>query len=56
MFPDRLVPFEQFLAAPNVVDQHIEAALLGTYPVDQLAHVFGNQMVDLHSDAMAALR
>ena len=35
MLPDRLVPFEQLLAAPDVVDEDVETALLGADALDQ---------------------
>ena len=35
MLPDRLVPFEQLLAAPDVVDEDVEPALLGADALDQ---------------------
>ena len=36
MLPDGLVPFEQLFAAPDVVDEDVEPALLGADAIDQL--------------------
>ena len=35
MLPDRLVPLEQLFAAPDVVDEDVEPALLGADALDQ---------------------
>ena len=35
VLPDRLVPLEQVLGAPDVVDEHVEPALLGVDALDQ---------------------
>ena len=56
MVPDRLVPFEQLLAAPDVVDQDVEAALLGADALDQLADIVGDEVVDRDGNALAAGR
>ena len=54
MLPDRLVPFEELLAAPDVIDQDIKAALLGADAIDQLSNLIGDEMIDLDGDALAA--
>ena len=43
-------------AAPDVVDQHVEPALLGVDPGDQVADLLGHQVVDPDRDAGAAGR
>ena len=54
VLPDRLVPFEELLAAPDVVDEDVEAALLGADALDQLPDLVGNEMIDPDGDAGAA--
>jgi hypothetical protein len=54
--PDRLVPFEQFLAAPDVADEDVEAAVLGSNALNEPADIVGDQMVDAERDAAAAGR
>ena len=54
VLPDRLVPLEELLAAPDVVDQNVEPPLLGPDALDQRPHLGGNQMVDPDRDALAA--
>ena len=56
LLPDRLVPGDQRVAAPDVVHQHVEPALLGVDPGDQVADLLGHQVVDLNGDAGAAGR
>ena len=56
VLPHRLVPLEQLLAAPDVVDQHVEPALLGVDALDQRPHLLGHEVVDPHGDAPAARR
>ena len=41
---------DQRLAAPDVVDQHVEPALLGVDPLHQVAHLLGFQVVDRDGD------
>ena len=56
VLPDRLVPLEQLLAAPDVVDQDVEPALLGADALDQRFDLVGHQMIDRNGDALAAGR
>ena len=55
MRPDGLVPLE-VLPAPEIIDEDIEATLLGADPFDQLPHLVGNEMIDPDGDAVAAGR
>ena len=52
--PHRLVPLEQLFAAPYVVDEHIEAALLGADALDQSSNLAGDKVIDPNRDAIAA--
>ncbi len=54
VLPDGRLPVEEVLAAPDVVDQDVEAALLGVDPVDERLHLRRVQMVGGHGDAPAA--
>jgi hypothetical protein len=45
VLPDRLVPFEQLLAAPDVVDQDVEPPCVAADPLDQGADLVRNEMV-----------
>jgi len=54
VLPQRHVPLDQLLAAPDVVDEHVEAALLGLDPRDERLHLRGDQMVDLDRDPIPA--
>src|SRR5690606_34472867 len=56
MVPDRLVPFEQRLAAPDVVDQNVEAALFGADARDEGAYFIGHEVIGRDGDALAAER
>ena len=51
VLPDLGAPVEQVLAAPDVVDQDVEPALLGVDALDQRPHLLGLEVVDLHGDA-----
>ena len=51
VLPERLAPLEQHLAAPDVVDEDVEPALLGVDPLDQRPDLVGLQVVDRHRDA-----
>ena len=54
VLPDRRVPLGQLLAAPDVVDQHVEATLLVVDARDEVAHLIGLQVVDRDRDPAAA--
>ena len=54
MLPDRLVPLEQVLAPPDVVDQDVERAALAADARDKCLHFAGDQMVDADRDRLAA--
>jgi hypothetical protein len=54
VLPDRRVPLEQLLAAPDVVDQHVEPAVVAVDPPDQVRDLLGLEMVGLHRDPRAA--
>ena len=54
VLPDRRVPLEQVLGAPDVVHEHVEAALLGVDPLDQRRHLLRLEVVDRHGDALPA--
>ena len=56
VLPDRLVPLEQIFAAPDVVDEDVEPAMVAADPFDQRLHLLGLQMVGRDRDAMAAQR
>ena len=54
VLPDRAVPFEEVLAAPDVVDEDVEAALLVRDAVDEGADLCGVEVVGGYGDALAA--
>ena len=54
MLPDGLVPFLELFSAPDIIDDHIKTALLGSDASDQLLHFLRDQMIDLHRYAGAA--
>ena len=54
VLPHRLVPFEQQLTTPDIIDQHVQPALFGVDPLDQRFHLLRLQMVGRHGDALAA--
>ena len=54
VLPHRRVPLRQLLAAPDVVDQHVEAALLGVDALDERLDLRRLQVVDLGRDPGAA--
>ena len=56
VLPHRRVPLEQVLGAPDVVDEHVEAVVVGVDPLDQAADLLGLEVVDRHRDALAARR
>ena len=56
VLPHRRVPLEQVLGAPDVVHEHVEAAVLGVDPLDQAADLPGLQVVDRDGDSLAARR
>ena len=56
VLPHRRVPLLEVLAAPDVVDEDVEPALVGADPIDELRHVAGNEMIESHRDASAAGR
>ena len=45
VIPDRLVPFEQQLAAPDIIDQHVQPALLGPDALDRAPVTLGIGLV-----------
>ena len=57
VLPDRRVPLRrtalQHLAAPDVVDEHVDVAVLVAEPVGQRSHLLRVQVVDRHGDADA---
>ncbi len=53
VLPDRLVPLEQALAAPDVVDEHVQAAVLGVDAPDELRDLCWLEMVDRDGDPHA---
>ena len=54
VLPDRRVPLGraalEHLGAPDVVDQHVDVAVLAPDPLGQAAHLLGVEMVDAHRD------
>jgi hypothetical protein len=54
VFPHGRVPLDQELPAPDVVDQHIQAAPLATDALDERLDLRRLQVVDLDSDPLAA--
>ena len=54
VLPHRRVPLEQLLAAPDVVDEHVEAALLGVDALDERLDLVGLEVVGRDGDAVAA--
>ena len=54
VLPDRRVPLEQPLAAPDVVDEHVEPALLLLDALDQRRDLLGHEVVGRDGDAAAA--
>jgi hypothetical protein len=51
VLPDRLVPLHQFLAAPDVVHQDVEPALLGADLLDEGRDLVWDQMIYLNRHA-----
>jgi hypothetical protein len=43
VLPDRLVPFDEQLTAPDVVDENVEAPVTGADTVGERAHLVGNE-------------
>src|SRR5918995_6943892 len=56
MLPDRYVPLRQQLTAPDVVDQHVEPAVLGVDSGRERLHLPGLQMIDLDRNTLPAGR
>ena len=56
VLPHRRVPLEEVLGAPDVVDEHVEAALLGVDPRDQGRDLRGVEVVDRDRDPLATRR
>ena len=55
LLPEPLAPIGQFIAAPDIVDEQIEApGLLTPNLCEQRSHLFRHGMVNLHGDADAA--
>ncbi|GAA3066719.1 hypothetical protein GCM10020000_58630 [Streptomyces olivoverticillatus] len=54
--PGLLVELQQVVAAPHVVDQHVEPPLLPLDAPDELLDLLGHQVVGGHRDAGAARR
>src|SRR5215207_5443142 len=54
MLPYRHVPLDQVLAAPHVVDEHIQSPLLLLDAPHQGAHLFRLQVIDTDGDAVPA--
>src|SRR5262249_50468618 len=54
MLPDGLVPFEEPLSAPYVVDEDIETALLCPDAVDQSLDLVRDEMIDPDGYALPA--
>jgi hypothetical protein len=54
VLPHRLVPFEQVLAAPDVVDEDIEPPAFGLDARDECRDLGGNEVIRAHRDAFAA--
>jgi hypothetical protein len=53
--PDRLVPFEEVLAAPDVVDENVEPRLFMADALDEPLDRGCVEMIDLDRDAFAAV-
>jgi hypothetical protein len=56
VLPDGLAPSLEILAAPDVVDENIETALLGADAIDQRRDLGRDEMIDPNGDAVAAGR
>lgn len=54
VLPDGAVPVEEHLAAPDVVDQDVEAALFAGHAVDERGDLGGVEVVGGYGDAVAA--
>ena len=54
VLPDRLVPLEEPLAAPDVVDEDVEPPALGADAGDERRDLVRHQMVDAHRHPLAA--
>jgi hypothetical protein len=54
VLPDRHVPLEEVLGAPDVVDQDVQAALFPVDPVDERGDLGPVEVVDGYGDAGAA--
>ena len=54
VLPHRRVPVEELLAAPDVVDEHVEPALLAVDALDERLDLVGLEVVGRHGDAGAA--
>src|SRR5439155_23182855 len=58
MLPDRLVPIRgptlEFLSTPDVVDEHVDVAVLCSDLIGEHTHLLGVEMVDGQGDANAA--
>src|SRR5262245_49053766 len=53
VLPDGLVPFEELLAAPSVIDEDIKSALLRANAVDQRANLLRHKVINLNGDTLA---
>ena len=56
VLPDRRVPLLEILSTPQVVDQHVQAALLSADPRDQRFDLARHKVVNPDRDAPAAGR
>ncbi|GLZ48172.1 hypothetical protein Acsp06_43570 [Actinomycetospora sp. NBRC 106375] len=54
VLPHGLVPPDELLAAPDVVDQHVEAPLVAVDPLDESADLVVDEVVDRDGDAHTA--
>ena len=54
VLPQRRVPLRQVLAAPDVVDQHVEAVLLGVDALHERLDLHRLEVVDRDGEAPAA--
>ena len=52
--PERSVPFDEVLAAPDVVDKDVQPALLGVDPLHEGFHLGSLAVIDLDGDSSAA--
>jgi hypothetical protein len=53
VLPDRRVPLDELLAAPDVVDEQVEAAVLGLDAAHERLDLRRHEVVDVDGDALA---